>query len=432
MQNPQTLLSAYYQEWAFVYGRKFLLAILAFGSVLVTHMIGAHIGKLLFPTLPFMLLLTKVFFVAMGWAAIDWVLANALASASNVDEEETTPDGEKKNISKRPVWVFALVALASTLALSLVSNYFISNQLAGKTHLSGFNQMVVKSMAQDSSLKAKAFAILADAPKTQNKLVTGALAQKAALVSSAVAKGSDSWKKDYQLGKNNRDKAFFWKCRRCPEKYKAYRRSILAAEEEGEKIVSVARNHQQTVQASLSPTLSYQLSSDSLLLAVKKNTEQLEQERKDRESQINVILLCMTLGCGILSLILTYVLREHRKRYGQQVVEDNVRLFMLIFDVFSRLGNGLLDIGYTLIVQPFNYFHKKGWLKRYRLSANRLTDKPLTVTDSAIDNETTVKRLCLNCLTDISHKRKGAKYCGDSCRMKHHNFTPHKRNLVQA
>ena len=135
MQNPQTLLSAYYQEWAFVYGRKFLLAILAFGSVLVTHMIGAHIGQLLFPTLPLMLLMTKVFFVAMGWAAIDWVLANALASASNVDEEEETADGEKKKHSKRPVWVFALVALASTLALSLVSNYFISNQSVSYTHL---------------------------------------------------------------------------------------------------------------------------------------------------------------------------------------------------------------------------------------------------------------------------------------------------------
>jgi hypothetical protein len=429
MKNSQSLVSAYYQEWAFVYGRKFLLAILAFGSILVTHMIGAHIGQLLFPTLPLMLLLTKVFFVAMGWAAIDWVLANALSSASNVDEEESE-DGKKT--SKRPVWVFALTALASTLALSLVSNYFISNQLAGKTHLSGFNQMVEKSMAQDSSLKSKAFTILADAPKIQNKLVTDALAQKGRLVAAAVEKGSRSWRKDYLRDKNNRDKGFFWKCRRCPENYKAYRREILAAENEGEKLVSAARNHQINLQASLSPTLSYQLASDSLLLAVKKNTEQLEQERKERESQINIILLCMTLGCGLLALILTYVLREHRKIYGQQVVENNARLFMLVFDVFSRLGNGLMDIGYTLIVQPFNWLQRKGWLKRYRLSPNRLTDKPETVTDSITDNDLTEKRLCLNCSTDISHKRKGAKYCSDSCRMEHHNFVPHKRNLVEA
>jgi len=430
MQNPQTLLSAYYQEWAFVYGRKFLLSVLALGSILVTHMIGAHIGKLLFPTLPLLQLLTKIFFVAMGWAAIDWVLANALASASNVDEEEGK-DGENKKYSKRPVWVFALVALASTLALSLVSNYFISNQLAGKTHLSGFNQMVAKSMAQDSSLKSQAFAILQDAPKTQNKLITGALAEKGRLIAAAVNKGSESWKKDYQRGRNNSE-AFFWKCRRCPQRYKDYRNGILAAIEEGDKIVSTARNHQSNLQASLSPTLSYQLSNDSLLLAVKKNTDQLEQERKERESQINTILLCMTLGCGILSLILTYVLREHRRKYGQQVIENNARMFMLIFDVFSRLGNGLLDIGYTLIVQPFNWLQRKGWLKRYRLSPNRLTDKPETVTNIVTDNDLTDKRLCLNCSTDISHKRKGAKYCSDSCRMEHHNFVPHKRNLIKA
>ena len=431
MQNPQTLLSAYYQEWAFVYGRKFLLSVLAFGSVLVTHMIGAHIGKLLFPTLPLLQLLTKIFFVAMGWAAIDWVLANALASASHVDEEEENKDGEKKKYSKRPVWVFALVALASTLALSLVSNYFISNQLAGETHLSGFNQMVAKSMAQDSSLKSQAFAILKDAPKTQNKLVTEALAQKGRLMGVAIKKGSESWKKDYQRGRNN-PKAFFWTCRRCPQRYKDYRNGILNAIEEGDKILAVARNHQSNLQASLSPTLSYQLSNDSLLLAVKKNTEQLEHERKERESQINIILLCMTLGCGILSLILTYVLREHRRKYGQQVIENNARFFMLIFDVFSRFGNGLLDIGYTLIVQPFNYFQRKGWLKRYQLSANRLTDKPPAIALTVTDNDRTVKRLCLNCRTDISHKRKGAKYCGDSCRMEYHNFTPHKRNGVEA
>jgi hypothetical protein len=432
MQNSQSLQSAYYQEWAFVYGRKFLLTILALGSVLVTHMIGSHIGVLLFPTLFLPQLCVRVFFVAMGWAAIDWVLANALASASNVDEETEGKDGKKQKTGKRSVWVFAIAALASTLALSIVSNYFISNQLAGKTHLSGFNQMVAKSMAQDSSLKAKAFSILEDAPKVQNKLVTDALAQKASLVAQAISKGSTSWKNDYLRDKNNRDKGFFWKCRRCPEKYKAYRRAIIAAEEEGEKIVAAARNHQLTVQQSLTPTLSYQLANDSLLLAVKENTEQLEQERKDRESQINTILLCMTLGCGVLSLILTYVLREHRKRYGQQVIENNVRLFMVMFDVFARLGNGLMDIIYTVIVQPFNFLQKKGWIKRYRLSPNRLTDKPETVTDSGTVNELTDKRLCLNCSTDISHKRKGAKYCSDSCRMEHHNFVPHKRNLAEA
>ena len=425
MQKSQVLLSAYYQEWAFVYGRKFLLAILAFGSVLVTHMIGAHIGKLLFPTLPLMLLLTKVFFVAMGWAGIDWVLANALASASNVDEDERA---EGTTTNKRPVWVFALVALASTLALSLVSNFFISNQLAGKTHLSDFNQMVEKSMAQDSSLKAKAFAILQDAPKTQNKLVTDALAEKGRLIGAAVKLGSPSWKNDYLNGKNN-PTAFFWKCRKCPQRYKNYRNGILNAIEQGDQLVASAQNHQSSLQASLSPTLSYQLANDSLLLAVKTNTEKMEVERKERESQINLILLCMTLGCGILSLILTYVLREHRKKYGQQVIENNVRLFMLVFDVITRLGNGCMDILYTVTVQPFIFMQRKGWLKRYQLSPSRYTDSYSN--GNVTDKELIVQRLCRNCYTDISHKRSDAKFCGDSCRLDYHNFVPNKRKVIE-
>lgn len=426
MQKSQVLLSAYYQEWAFVYGRKFLLAILAFGSVLVTHMIGAHIGNLLFPTLPLMIFLTKVFFVTMGWAGIDWVLANALASASNVDEDER---GEKTT-NKRPVWVFALVALTSTLTLSLISNYFISNQLAGKTHLNDFNQIVIKSMAQDSSLKSKAFAILEDAPKTQNKLVSEALMEKGRLIGAAIKLGSPSWRNDYLKGKSNPN-AFFWKCKQCPKRYKNYRNGILNAIEQGEKLVASARNHQSSIQTSLYPTLSYQLAKDSLLLTVKMNTEKMEIERKERESQINLILLCMTLGCGILSLILTYVLREHRKKYGQQVIENNVRLFMLIFDVFNRLGNGFMDIVYTLIVQPFNHLQHKGWLKRYQLSANRLTDKPMNISinGSVTDNKLIVERLCVNCQIDISHKRSDAKFCGDSCRMEHHNFVPNKRKM---
>ena len=279
-----------------------------------------------------------------------------------------------------------------------------------------------------------------DAPKIQNKLVTDALVQRGRLITKAVKIGSASWQRDYARDKNNRDKGFFWKCRRCPENYKAYRYEILAAEEEGEKLVLAARNHQSSVQASLSPTLSYQLGSDSLLLAVKTNTEKLEAERKGRKNQINLILLCMTLGCSILSLILTYVLREHRRKYGQQVIENNVRLFMLAFDVVTRLGNGCMDILYTLIVQPFTFMQGKGWIKRYRLSASRYTDiytgsvetNPHgSVTDSKL-SVGSGKRRCLNCRTDISHKRSDAKFCSDSCRMQYHNFVPSKRKSVKT
>jgi len=237
--KKSVLESAYYQEWAFVKGRKFLLAILALGSVLVTHKIGAYIGNLIFPTLFIPQLVIQIFFVALGWASIDWVLANALSSASNVDETEG---------SKRPVWVFAIAALTSTLLLSISSNYFISGELAGKTHLTAFNSQVSRAMVQDSVLKSKAFNSLENATSDQNKLHTDALKEKDRLISQAIKKGSKSWKNDYKRHKNNPD-AFFWKCRRCPQSYKDYRQSILDAIEAGDKLVYEAKNHKKFIQS---------------------------------------------------------------------------------------------------------------------------------------------------------------------------------------
>jgi len=273
--------------------KKFLLSILALGSVLVTHKIGSYIGNLIFPTLFAPQLIIQLFFVALGWGAIDWVLANALSSASNVDGEEG---------NKRPIWVFAISALASTLLLSITSNYFISGELAGDTYLDDFNSQVKQAMVQDSVLKTKAFISLENATSDQNKLHTEALKEKDRLVRQAVKKGSKSWQNDFKRHKNNPN-GFFWKCKRCPQGYKNYRQSILDAIEAGDKLVYEAKNHKKFIQASLSPTLSYNLSNDSLLLTVKDNTLKLEAERKGKKEQLNIILLVMTLSCGILFLI---------------------------------------------------------------------------------------------------------------------------------
>ena len=419
-------VSAYYQEWAFVYGRKFLLSFLALGSVLVTHKIGSYIGNLVFPDFLIPQIAIQIFFVALGWAAIDWVLANALSSASNVDDVKG---------GKRPVWVFAIAALSSTLLLSISSNYFISGEMAGDTYLDDFNLQVKQAMVQDSVLKMKAFNSLENAAKDQNKLLSAAFKEKSRLISIAVQKGSKSWQNDYLRDKNN-PKGFLWKCRRCSQSYKNYRQTILNATKQGDQLIYEAKNHKKFVQKSLSSTLSYSLSNDSLLLTVKDNTLKLEKERKSKESQLNIILLSMTLGCGILALILTYVLREHRKKYGQQIIENNVKLLMLIFDITQRFGNGLADILYTFTVQPFNFLQRKGWIKRYQLAEtenNRITDRRYngSVTDKVLTVQQR-KRLCVTCQTDISHKRSDAKFCGDACRLKHHNFIPNKRKSIKT
>lgn len=417
--NSHISQSAYHREWAFVYGRKFLLTILALGSVLVTHKIGAYFANILAPDILFISFTIKVGFVALGWAAIDWVLANALAEASSIQS------GDDTKTNNRPVWVFAICALATTLLLSIVSNQFISNELAGDTHLDDFNAQVQKAMAQDSLLKTQAFLSLQNATQEQQELVQAAYKEKGRLVAQAVSKGSTSWKNDYYKHKDN-PKAFFWNCRRCPQSYKSYRQSILDAIQKGNQLVYEAQNHKKFIQTALSPTLSYQLSKDTLLAAVNENTLKLEAERKFRENQLNLILMVMTLGCGILALILTYVLKSLRKKYGQQVTENNVQFIMVLFDMSGRLGNGIADIIYTLLVQPFNFLKKKGWIKSYTLSEKRLTVLP---PNGFLETEETVKRLCLNCETDIAHKRSHAKYCSDKCRMEHHNFVPNKRKV---
>ena len=182
------------------------------------------------------------------------------------------------------------------------------------------------------------------------------------------------------------------------------------------------------MQTALFPTLSYQLSKDTLLAAVNDNTLKMEQERKFRESQLNRILLVMTLGCGLLALILTYVLKTLRKKHGQQVTENNVQFIMVLFDMCGRFGNGLADIIYTVTVQPFNALKKRGWIKSYALAPNRLTVYPPNGFGNAAETVgESVKRVCLNCETDIAHKRKQARYCTDKCRMEYHDYVPHKK-----
>ncbi len=419
--NSNISQSAYHREWAFVQGRKFLLTILALGSVLVTYKIGTYFADILAPDVFIISLIIKVGFVALGWAGIDWVLANALAEASTVHPDDTKG-------SNRPVWVFAICALATTLLLSLASNQFISNELAGETHLGDLNATVEKAMVQDSVLKSQAFTTLKNANKEQIEGVTFALTEKARLVSQAVQNGSTGWQKLHKAQYKDPE-SFFHKCRRCSSSFKAYREAIKSATEKGNQLVFDARNHKKFIQTAIAPTLSYHPSKDTLLASVRDNTLKMEQERKFREKQLNLILLVMTLGCGILAFILTIVLKSLRKKHGQQVIENNVQMIMIIFDMGSRFGNALADIIYTVTVQPFNALKDKGWIKAYALSANRSTVSPTdngynaTVTDKPV----TVKRLCKNCTTDIAHKRSDAIYCGDKCRLEHHGFVPNKR-----
>ncbi len=422
--------SAYNQEWAYVQGRKFLLILLALGSLLVTFRIGGYVGSLMFPPSSFGILLMRIVFVAIGYAGIDWVLANALASASSISSKDVIviDDDTGQEIPqhygkiRRSVWVFALVALLTTIGLSIVSNFFLSAQMAGESYLPAFNEQVTETMRRDSVFKMKAFKALETAKQEESQRISEAQAERKRLIAAAVATGSKSWRQDYQLHKNNQ-RAWFWTCTSCPRSYRRYRERIKAAMVEGDDLVAEAKGHTQSVEEALKPTLSYQMANDSMLLFVKQNILHLETERKQRERNLNLILLVLTIGSGILALILTIVLREHRKEHSQLVLEDHVRPVMIILDMTDRFGSALSDLVFTLIAHPFNGLKRIGIVKTYRLQ-----DKRDTLSSHGSVNKDSKKRKCQNCGTDISRKRSDARFCGDSCRMTYHNFVPGKKN----
>ena len=111
--------NAYQQEWAYVKGRMFTLNLLAIGSLVVTFRLGGFIGNMVSDNS------TTVFFIRaifmwLAYMAIDWVLKNSLAAASNVGKDEQNSPTPKSVIR------FAGAALLTTLGLSLASNLLLA------------------------------------------------------------------------------------------------------------------------------------------------------------------------------------------------------------------------------------------------------------------------------------------------------------------
>lgn len=414
--NNASQENAYKQEWSYVKGRGFILNLLAIGSLVVTFRLGGFIGNMVSSNNS-TIFCVRAIFMWLAYMAVDWVLKNSLAAASNVEK------GENSSPPPKSVIRFATAALFTTLGLSIASNPFISTELAGDSYLPQFNQEIVAAIQRDSSLKTQAFSAIKEAGKEQDKKIKASYHQKKVLVKEAVAQGSVSWQRDYRLHKNNL-KAWFWTCKNCPSGYKSYRENIRAAILEGDKLIANAQSYSSAIQTTLSPTLSYNVSQDTFLHTMRDNVVKLEKERKTAQKRLNSILLVMTLMFGGLSVGLTIVLRDHRKRHGQQVSDSNMRMTMVVLDMSSRLGEMVTDVIYTIVLQPFNYLKRKRWIKSYPATTIRYN---ATVTTNNYANlETKIVRTCDKCQTDISHKRSDARFCSDTCRMRWHNFVPHK------
>lgn len=411
--------NAYKQEWAYVKGRGFTLNLLAIGSLVVTFRLGGFIGKMVSSN-DLTIFFVRAIFMWLAYMAVDWVLKNSLAAASNVDK------GDHSSPTSKNIIRFAAVALFTTLGLSIASNPFISTELAGDSYLPQFNQEIIAAVQRDSSLKVQAFSVIKEAGREQDKKIKASYLQKKVLVEKAVANGSASWQKDYQLHKNNL-KAWFWTCEKCPPKYKVYRENIRAAILEGDILIANAQGYSSTIQSTLSPTLNYNVSQDTFLHTMRDNVVELEKERKTAQKRLNSILLVMTLMFGGLSVGLTVVLRDHRKLHGQQVSDSDIRMTMIVLDMSSRIGEIITDVIYTLVLHPFNFLKRKGWIKSYQITNNRYN--ATVTTNNQVNSETNIVRVCDECQTDISHKRSDARFCSDTCRMQWHNFVPHKTSL---
>jgi len=412
---------SYYIEWGYVKGRGFTLNFLAFGSMLFFYRIGSQLGAMTFGQDSPLIFWTRLLCVILAYYSIDWVLKVVLTDASTVAKQNAElfdVNGNKIETSERNnanIWKVAIAALCITTGISLASNFFVSSDLSGESHLLTYQSQLVSRMDADSTMKNKALSILNQSADKQTQLTANAIAQRSALIDAAVKAGSPSWRKDYQRHKNN-PKAWFWTCKGCPSGYIAYRDGIKAAIEQGDKVLARASGYSELMAATLSPTLSPSMGKDSVLLELKTITQKLEGERKRKEWFTNITLFIITLAAALITFLLTWLLHKHRMVNGQLINDNPARFMMVSSDIVNRVKRLLSDILFTLTFNVHEILLEKGWLKSYTVEDTHITE--------TLHATVRVHKSCLYCDTKLIGKRSDSKYCNDSCRA---NFHAEKR-----
>ncbi|NQX78826.1 hypothetical protein [Gilvibacter sp.] len=406
---------AYYIEWSYVQARSFVLNFLALGTMLMFYRVGTMIAETGFPDLAFMLWIMRGVMVGVAYYAIDWGLKIILTDASAT----AAPPSHVKDISGNKIepqkrqsgylWRVAFFAVFITTGISLTSNFFVSADLSGESHLPQYLQTLERETLRDSTMKMQAFNLLEAAPALQSQMLREARSQAKALLTKAINSGSASWKRDYYA---HRDKAeaWFWTCTACPREYKSYRGRIIAAIAEGEQIIAEAGGYTQSITASLSPTLSRELAQDSTMIEVKNAVYQLEAERKAREKTINIVLMIMTLAGAILALALTWLLKKHRLYNGQLINDNPARFLMVATDIGNRLRRLFSDVLYSLTFHQHERLLKHGWIISYTVEEQNVTAS----LHATVHNH----KSCEWCDKRLIGKRSDAKYCSDDCRVK--------------
>ncbi|MEL6972022.1 MAG: hypothetical protein AAFZ63_28140 [Bacteroidota bacterium] len=357
-------ITAYNQEQGYIISRNFQVTVCALTSTLFTYLIGAQIAKHLFPNS----VLAHVFFsgvmVVVGFLAIDWAFLNSLVGAS-------TPHASGKY--QKMMRNRAIMFFVCTLLMSIVSNFFVGETVKGDSHVADLQQELIDREERKDSLKQQAYTLLSDAGEVESQRLSDARKSAKGLLEKAITilpngkPVSDHWQNDYAKAKNKPDH-WFWVCSKCAPEYQRYRERIRSAEAEGKELIAEAGGYATNMQASLSPILSYNASSDSTLISLTANAFTLEGERNWRGLLIQFGLGAMALICGLMAFQNTTLLAEHRKIYGQQVAEDNVTSVLTILDLFRRIPEFFLDAVQNLFVRPFKHWKSTGWLQSYEFS----------------------------------------------------------------
>ena len=411
--------STYYIEWGYVKGRSFTLTFLALGTMLVFYRIGTNLGQLTFEEGSPWVQVSRIVAVAIAYYAIDWVLKIILtdvATIAKVTEYDLQhPDDEEATAVKREVgkiWRVAVAALAITTTISTVSNFFVSSDLSGESHIQNYQQQLKMRMAQDTLQRTQAMSMLGAAPEKEQAMIDKATLRGDRLLEDAIAKGSPSWQRDYQKHKN-KPSAWFWTCQECPYEYRTYREEIKETVAKRRRIISEASGYTATLTAALSPTLSGSMMQDSSLIEFKANALILEKERKRKESILTWVLTIMTFAGAIITLLLTWLLRKHREEHGQQVTDNPTRFLMIADDISNRVRRIISDVIYSVTFYQYEKMVRNGKLKSYTVEEESVIDD----LHATVHN---VKR-CLNCDKELVGKRSDAKYCDDSCRTHYNN-----------
>ena len=190
---------AYYIEWSYVQARSFVLNFLALGTKLMCYRVGSMIAETGFPDLAFMLWIMRGVMVGVAYYAIDWGLMIILTDASAT----AAPPSHVKDISGNKIepqkrqsgylWRVAFFAVFITTGISLTSNFFVSADLSGESHLPQYLQTLERETLRDSTMKMQAFNLLEAAPALQSQMLREARSQAKALLTKAINSGSASW-----------------------------------------------------------------------------------------------------------------------------------------------------------------------------------------------------------------------------------------------